>query len=77
MSKQSPIVIYVSNNDWSAAPLKGNILSDWDRFLISEIKLAGGIDSSVPPGVYHFNILLDYLGNETVILVPAREKNSH
>lgn len=65
-----PILIFVSQGEWHAFPLEGKIYSARDRMLIDSIKASGGINELVPPGAYHFNIVM-FGGKEILTLVPA------
>jgi hypothetical protein len=72
MQIYDPILVIVSGDRWDAFSLNHEPLStERDRFLLSEIKLAGGIDETVPPGAYHFNVI-PFNGIDHVTLLPVQ-----
>lgn len=72
MESFEPILIIVRRDRWDAFPLNRKGYSQRDRWLIQEIKLAGGIDERVPPGMYHFNIVPNpFTGEGIATLIPA------
>lgn len=66
----TPLLIRVRKDRWDAYPVHGDSYSERDKMLLAEIKNAGGIDQTVPPGFYHFNII-PFNGKDIVTLQPA------
>ena len=49
-----PIVVVVTESDWYAL---GDPTSYRAHRLFQTLKLSGGVNESVPPGTYHFNVI--------------------
>jgi len=66
---QSPLLIKVSPFSWAA--LTEGEPTEREKFLLNEIKLHGGIDLTVAPGLYLFNV--SHEGNQ-IMLIPYKHK---
>lgn len=66
----TPLLIRVHTDRWEAIPAEGSAYSAREKQLIAEIKTAGGIDESVPPGFYKLN-MVPWNGQMKIVLAPA------
>jgi hypothetical protein len=64
------LLVKVTRDRWDAFPMSGDTFSERDLMLLREIKAAGGIDRTVPPGYYSFNII-PFNGKDSVTLLPV------
>lgn len=67
----SPLLIKVTPFGWEAVP-RTIPPTPRDEFLLAEIKLVGGIDLSVPPGLYLFNVSRE--GNHVALMPYVHKK---
>ena len=64
-----PLLIKVNAFSWEA--ITEGEPTEREKFLANEIKIAGGIDLTVPPGMYLFNVSKE--GNH-VALIPYKHQ---
>lgn len=69
ISSFEPILVEVKAFSWEAVP-KTDPPTPRDQFLIQEIMLAGGIDRTVRPGLYFFNVVPGPMGEEIITFYP-------
>lgn len=64
---KSPILVYVTSDRWDAA---GDPTNPRHKFLYNYLAKMGGVNESVPPGWYDFNITRKGLTQVLVTLEP-------
>lgn len=72
MANIRPIQITVTKTNWTAHALS-SISTPRDLELIKLLDSMGGINESVEPGIYHFNVMMvEGLGQHVASLQPAK-----